>query len=310
VAFGLILGAVGGLLHAVATVTFGVDHIISGVAINLLAPGVTLFLAKLYFSTAPGGGQKQSPLLRDAEHVTVPWLASALGDLEQKDWFFISDLAGVLRGLTYQVSLLSVLAAIILFGSVFVLWRTRFGLRLRSCGESPEAAESLGVNVYKYKYAAVIASGAFAGLGGAILAISSSQYRDGQTGGRGFIGLAAMLFGNWRPGGLATGAGLFGYTDALQLRGASAVHALLLLLCIGLLILAVIQFFAGHRVIAGVAAVLGVLFGWWYFSSDSLPPELVGAAPYLVTLLVLGLAAQRLRMPKADGRVYRRGEGG
>jgi len=310
VVFGLFLGALGGLLHAVATVTFGVDHIISGVAINLLAAGAALFLSKEFFSTAPGGGQKQSPPIRDAQHVSVPGLSSALANLESKGWFLISDLAGVLRGLTVNVSLLSILAALLLVGTLYALWRTPFGLRLRSCGEEPVAAESLGVNVYKYKYYAVIASGAFAGLGGAILAISSSQFRDGQVGGRGFIGLAAMIFGNWRPGGLALGAGLFGYTDAMQLRGSDAVHALLLLLAIALLILAVVQFLAHQVAIALVAAVLGVAFGWWFFATDELPPELVGAAPYVVTLLVLALASQRLRPPKADGKIYRRGETG
>ena len=310
VVFGLFLGALGGLLHAVATVTFGVDHIISGVAINLLAAGAALFLSKEFFSTAPGGGQKQSPPIRDAQHVSVPGLSSALANLESKGWFLISDLAGVLRGLTVNVSLLSILAALLLVGTLYVLWRTPFGLRLRSCGEEPVAAESLGVNVYKYKYYAVIASGVFAGLGGAILAVSSSQFRDGPVGGRGFIGLAAMIFGNWRPGGLALGAGLFGYTDAMQLRGSDAVHALLLLLAIALLILAVVQFLAHQVAIALVAAVLGVAFGLWFFATDELPPELVGAAPYVVTLLVLALASQRLRPPKADGKIYRRGETG
>lgn len=309
-AFGLLLGTLGGLLHAVATVTFGVDHIISGVAINLLAPGAALFLAKQYFSTAPGGGQKQSPPITDAPHVSVPGVSSGLESLERRQWFLVSDVAGVLRGLTVQVSLLSIIAALLLVATLYVLWRTPFGLRLRSCGEAPVAAESLGVNVYKYKYYAVVASGAFAGLGGAILAISSSQFRDGQTGGRGYIALAAMIFGNWRPGGLAVGAGLFGYTDAMQLRGSDAVHALLLLLAIALLVLAVVQLLARRMPIALVAAVLGVAFGWLFFASDHLPPELVGAAPYVVTLLVLGLAAQRLRMPKADGRIYRRGETG
>ena len=308
--FGLILGALGGLLHAVATVTFGVDHIISGVAINLLAPGLALFLSKLYFSHAPGGGQKQSPIIRDMPKVTVPGLSTWLHDLEDKHWWLISDLAGVLAGLTTDVSLATIIAALLLIGSVYVLWRTPFGLRLRSCGEAPVAAESLGVNVYKYKYYAVIGSGVFAGLGGAFLAISSGQFRDGQTGGRGFIGLAAMIFGNWRPGGLASGAGLFGYTDAMQLRGSDAVHALLLLLCIALLALAVYQVFRGERVIGVVAAVLGIGFGWWFFATDKIAPELVGAAPYVVTLLVLALASQRLRMPKADGQIYRKGEGG
>lgn len=310
VVFGLVLGAVGGLLHAVATVTFGVDHIISGVAINLLAPGAALFLSKQYFSDAPGGGQKQSPPLDDVPHITVPGLSSALRSIEERHWWLVSDLAGLLGGLVTDVSLLTVIAALLVAGTIWVLWRTPFGLRLRSCGEAPMAAESLGVNVYKYKYYAVVASGALAGLGGAFLAISSSQFRDGQTGGRGFIGLAAMIFGNWRPGGLAAGAGLFGYTDAMQLRGSDAVHALLLLLAIALLTLAVVQFRAKRIGIAAVAAVLGVLFGFWYFISDQLPPELVGAAPYVVTLLVLALAAQRLRMPKADGRIYRRGESG
>jgi simple sugar transport system permease protein len=308
-AFGLIMGALGGLLHAVATVTFGVDHIISGVAINLLAPGLALFLSKLYFSHAPGGGQKQSPIIRDAPKVTIPGISSWLHSIEDKHWWLVSDLAGMLAGLTTDVSLLTIIAALLLIGSVYVLWRTPFGLRLRSCGEAPIAAESLGVNVYLYKYYAVIASGVFAGLGGAFLAISSGQFRDGQTGGRGFIGLAAMIFGNWRPGGLASGAGLFGYTDAMQLRGSDAVHALLLLLCIALLVLAVYQLFAGERVIAIVAAVLGVGFGWWFFATDKIAPELVGAAPYVVTLLVLALASQRLRMPKADGQIYRKGEG-
>ncbi len=309
VAFGLFLGVVGGLLHALATVTFGVDHIISGVAINLLAPGAALFLSKLYFAKAPGGGQKQSPLIADTAKVSIPGAADLLGSVEAKQWFFVSDVAGILRGLTTQVSLLTIFAAVLIIGTVFLLWRTPFGLRLRSCGEAPIAAESLGVNVYKYKYYAVIGSGAFAGLGGAFLAVSSGQFRDGQTGGRGFIGLAAMIFGNWRPGGLATGAGLFGYTDALALRGSTAVHALLLLLGIALAVVAVMQYRDGHHVLSGVAAALGVLFGYWYFSTEEVPAELVGAAPYVVTLLVLGLASQRLRAPRAVGEIYRRGEG-
>ncbi|WP_018682661.1 ABC transporter permease [Actinokineospora enzanensis] len=309
VVFGLLLGVVGGALHAVATVTFGVDHIISGVAINLLAPGAALFLSKEYFAKAPGGGQKQSPPIEDAQKITIPGLSDWLGTIEGKHWFLLSDLAGLLRGVTTQLSLLTVLAVLLIIGTAWVLWRSPFGLRLRSCGEAPAAAESLGVNVYRYKYIAVIASGAFAGLGGAFLAVSSGQYRDGQTGGRGFIGLAAMIFGNWRPGGLATGATLFGYTDAMALRNSAAVHALLLLLAIALLVVAVMQYRSGHNVLSGVAAAIGVLFGWWFFASDQVPPELVGAAPYVVTLLVLGLASQRLRPPRMGGEPYRRGQG-
>ena len=149
---------------------------------------------------------------------------------------FTEDLAAVVRGLVTGLSVLTILAVILVVGSFYVLWRTPFGLRLRSCGENPVAAESLGVDVYRYKYLAVIASGALAGLGGVFLAeVASSAYRDGQTGGRGYIGLAAMIFGNWRPGGLVAGSALFGYTDALQLRqGGQSVHALLLVLVVAL----------------------------------------------------------------------------
>jgi len=112
----------------------------------------------------------------------------------------------------------------------FILWRTAFGLRLRSAGEAPVAAESLGVNVYAMKYAGVLISGGLAGLGGGFLAIvAASNYQENQVAGRGYIGLAALLFGNYRPGGLLAGAGLFGFADALQLRDSTAIHALLLL---------------------------------------------------------------------------------
>jgi simple sugar transport system permease protein len=306
-AFGTLLGAAGGLVHAIATVTFGVDHIISGVAINIIAPGLTLYLTKVTFANYPGGGQKQSPPIGDAKSVTLPfsdWLRS----VEDKHWFAVSDLAGVLGGLVTRLSLVTVLAVLVVAASAWILWRTAFGLRLRSCGEAPYAAESLGVNVYKYKYIAVIVSGAMAGLGGAALAISAHQFRDGQTNGRGFIGLAALIFGNWRPGALAGGAGLFGYTDAIQLRSSAAVHPLLLLIAIALVLVAIWQWRSGQRAIAAVAVVIAVLAVLWYLDTDQVPEELVGATPYVVTILVLALASQRLRMPKADGKVYRRGE--
>jgi simple sugar transport system permease protein len=193
--------------------------------------------------------------------------------------------------------------------SVALLWRTSFGLRLRSCGENPKAAESLGVNVYAYKYLAVVISGGIAGMGGVFLStVASSIYRQGQTGGRGYIGLAAMIFGNWRPGGLASGALLFGYTDALQLRGGStSVHALLLLVTI--LLVAVVAYQAWRRryAMAAAATVIALLTAVWFAASRTMPAEFVQAAPYLTTLVVLALASQRLRPPAADGQPYRRG---
>jgi simple sugar transport system permease protein len=138
--------------------------------------------------------------------------------------------------------------------------------------------------------------------------VASSIYREGQTGGRGFIGLAAMIFGNWRPGGLAIGALIFGYTDALQLRGGStSVHALLLFLAVVILALGAWQMVRGRRVMGVVAIVVAVLVAGWYATTASIPAEFVQAAPHVTTLVVLALAAQRLRPPAADGQPYRRG---
>ena len=309
VLLGILGGALGGLVHAVATVTFGVDHIVSGVALNILGAGFTRFLSALIFVDAPGGGVTQSPTLPTIGTVTVPG-SGLLRDLEAKHWFVVSDIGGILGGLVTQISLLTLVAIALVPISYFVLWRTRFGLRLRSCGEAPSAAESLGVHVYRMKYVAVIISGAFAGLGGAFLSeVATSIYREGQTNGRGYIGLAAMIFGNWRPGGLAAGAGIFGYTDALQLRsGGQSVHALLLLLAVVLAGLAGWNLWRGRRVTAVITAVVAVLVLIWFLTTDTVPDDFVGFAPHLTTLLVLSLAAQRLRPPAADGKPYRRGE--
>jgi simple sugar transport system permease protein len=294
-------------------VTFGVDHVVSGVAINILAAGLARFLSELlYTDNKAGGGVTQSPALSsNPPSFSVPGLSAGpdvLGSLEARQWFLISDLAGVLRGVTHGVGVLTLLAVLLVPASSLLLWRTAFGLRLRSCGENPSAADSLGVPVYRMKYIAVVISGALAGLGGVFLVFIAGIYRENQTGGRGFIGLAALIFGNWRPGGLAAGASLFGFSDALQLRSRTAVVALLLLIAVLLAIVAGWQ--AAHRrfVRAGIAAVVAVaaLVGW--LTIDVLPPGIVSFTPHLTTLLVLSLASQRLRMPQADGLVYRRGE--
>jgi ABC-type uncharacterized transport system permease subunit len=304
-------GAVGGLVHAVATITFGVDQIVSGVAINILGLGVAQYLSAIAFTGKAGGGPTQSPEIQSMGTVTIPGFSSAMGSIENHHWFLVSDLAGVLKGITYQVSYLTIIAVLLLPLTYWVLWRTAFGLRLRSCGEAPHAAESLGVNVYKYKYIAVVTSGALAGFGGAFLAIvAAGIYREGQTGGRGYIGLAAMIFGNWRPGGLAAGALLFGYTDAMQLRSADAVHALLLLAVVLLALLAVTYGARRKVVSASVMAALAAVILAWFLATSDLPQQVTYMTPYITTLLVLSLASQRLRMPAADGLVYRRGEGG
>lgn len=308
---GLLGGALGGLLHAVITITFNVNHIVSGVAVNILAVGFTQYLSNFTFAEAEGGSSKQSPRIDQIYEITVPGLSDWLTDLQGKHWFFISDLVGILGGLVTNLSLLTIVALLLVPATWWLLWRTAFGLRLRSCGENPVAAESLGVNVYKYKYIAVVVSGALAGLGGAFLAIvSTGIYQEGQTGGRGYIGLAAMIFGNWMPGGMALGAGLFGFTDSLKLRGgAENVHALLLLVAVLLLIAALWQLYKKKYVVGVISAAFSGGFFLWYALTDEVPSQFVDAAPYITTLLVLALSAQRLRMPKADGLPYRKGQG-
>ena len=309
---GIIGGILGGVIHAVATVVFGVDHIVSGVALNIIGAGLAKYLAARFFTGMEGGGPTQSPPLPNLPTVSLPRISDALGEIEQQHIFFISDLAGIIRGFVTNVSVLTIIAVLLFVATAWILWRSAFGLRLRSCGESPVAAESLGINVYRYKFLAVLISGGLAGLGGGFLSlVAANVYRDGQTGGRGYIGLAAMIFGNWRPGGLLAGAGLFGYTDAIQLRGGgTTVHALLLLLAVVLLAIGVWQIVRNKRMIQGTLAIVtAVLTGVWYATTETVPGELVGMTPYLTTLLVLAFASQRLRMPAADGQIYRKGEG-
>jgi general nucleoside transport system permease protein len=145
-------------------------------------------------------------------------------------------------------------------------------------------------------------------MGGVFLVFIAGIYRENQTGGRGFIGLAALIFGNWRPGGLAAGAALFGFSDALQLRSRTAVVALLLLVALVLAVVAVWKAVQRRLVQAVLAAVVAAAALVGFLLIDQLPPGIVSFTPHVTTLLVLSLATQRLRMPKADGLVYRRGE--
>ncbi len=222
-------------------------------------------------------------------------------------------MAALLRALCTNLSSLVIISFLLLVVTWCVLWRTSFGLRLRSCGESPAAAESLGVHVLRYKFVAVLISGGLAGLGGGVLAmVASSNYRDGQTGGRGYIGLAAMIFGNWRPGGLLTGSGLFGYTQTLGLRRAATRSTRC---CSPVAVLAVAAALLQLR-----GAEAGRPAPSWprsvscsaliYFLIDEVPDDFTRMTPYVITLLVLAFASQRLRMPAADGQIYRKGSAG
>lgn len=314
----MIFGSVGALVHAIATVSFGVDHVVSGVAINIIAAGLVRYLSTLMYKNGAWPGPSQSPGIETIPVNGLPVLSGGsyfgwkspdlLGSIANLNWFFISDLASILRGLTGDVSYVTMVAIAFVPISYFILWRTAFGLRLRSAGEAPVAAESLGVNVYAMKYAGVLISGGLAGLGGGFLAIvAASNYQENQVAGRGYIGLAALLFGNYRPGGLLAGAGLFGFADALQLRDSAAIRGLLLFIVVVLLFVAFRKFKSGKQLPAVTSLVTAGLTLWFFLAVEELPGQLVTMTPYIATLLVMALASQRLRMPAADGIPYRRG---
>ena len=314
----MVFGSIGALVHAIATVTFGVDHVVSGVAINIIAAGLVRYLSTLLYQGGSWPGPSQSPGIESISLNGLPVLSGGhyfgwkspdlLGSIANLNWFFVSDMASILRGLTGDVSYVTVVAISFVPLAYFILWRTAFGLRLRSAGEAPVAAESLGVNVYAMKYAGVLISGGFAGLGGGFLAIvAASNYQENQVAGRGYIGLAALLFGNYRPGGLLAGAGLFGFADALQLRDSAAIHALLLFIVAILAFVAFRKFKAGKQMSAILSLAAAGFTLWFYFAVDELPGQLVTMTPYIATILVMALASQRLRMPAADGIPYRRG---
>ncbi len=201
IAFGALCGAVFALVHAVATISFRVDHIVSGVVINLVAVGLARFLSYAFFS---GQSTQSDPGGPHLARLDVPLLSSLPGGLER-----------AFEGLSPFV----IVAALMVFPVLYSLNRTRWGLRLRSCGENPEATRSLGVSVPLYRYQGVMLSGAFAGASGAFLAAEViGNWREGQTLGLGFIALAALILSNWNPVRLMFFAWLFGFAIAIPLR--------------------------------------------------------------------------------------------
>ena len=198
---GAIGGILGGLLLALATATFGVNHIVAGFAINIISPGVARFMAGLLFvdeagTGIEGGSISNSPgMSSPIGEFTLPFLSGGdlfgwttpdpLGWLADQEWFLVSDVAGLVKGLTTDISLDVLLAVALFVLTAYVLWRMPFGLRLRSSGERPSAADSLGVPVIRYRYYGMIASGALAGFGGAILVLFANRYQENQVAGAG-----------------------------------------------------------------------------------------------------------------------------
>lgn len=199
---GGIVGLLFSLIHAVATINLRADHIISGTVINLMAPALGIFLIKVIYGKGQTDTVKESfgyfsfPILKD-----IP----ILGDLFFK-----------------QTTLPAFVAIFVAVLAWFVLYKTRFGLRLRSVGENPQAADTLGINVYLTRYAGVLLSGFLGGIGGALFAQSiAGRFAVTTIAGQGFISMAAMIFGKWNPLGAMGAALFFGFAQNLSIAGSS-----------------------------------------------------------------------------------------
>lgn len=201
---GLLVGGIVGLLfsllHAVASVSFHADHIISGTVLDIMAPPLAVFLVKAIYNK----GQTEN-ITANFGYFSIPGLAKLpfIGPIFFKN--------------TSAPAWLAIIIAII---SWFILYKTRFGLRLRASGENPQAADTLGVNVYAMRYSGVLISGLLGGIGGAVFAQSiSGNFSVSTIVGQGFMALAAMIFGKWNPLGAMAASLFFGFAQSLSIIG-------------------------------------------------------------------------------------------
>ena len=181
-----------GLIHGLVSITFKADQIVSGLAIIIFASGITVFLSWLIFNKTQ---------IKAAAQLRVPLLHET----------------ALFKFIFSEIPPLVFLTALIIIASHFIVFKTVFGLRLRSVGEHPQAADTLGINVDRMRYIGVMISGGLAGMAGAYLSLEHAHYFvKGISGGRGFIGLASMIFGKWTPLGTAGAGLLFGFGEAIK----------------------------------------------------------------------------------------------
>lgn len=239
-------GAVSSLLLAVACVNFKADQTLAGTALNMLATAAATVIIKA-FNTSRSGGNDFSAKL----------------DYIQQRKAFIFQIGKM------ECSYFIVVAVILLIVATILLYKTRFGLRLRSCGEHPQAADSVGINVYKMRYAGVIISGILGGLGGIIYiaAANSTWHFNYGVAGAGFLALAVMIFGQWKPIKIALAALLFGVFRALS----------------------------------------NVYNGIDFLANSGINGTVYNMLPYIVSLIVLAFTSQKSRAPKAEGIPYDKG---
>jgi ABC-type uncharacterized transport system permease subunit len=241
-------------LHAWLTITVKADQIISGTVIIVLAAGGTAFFNQLLVSTTGLSGTSTLPKLRVPNDIAeIPVLGPLIDAVFNQGPIAMSLIFVVIA---FQV----------------LLFRSRWGLRTRAVGEHPKAADTVGIDVYRTRYRNVILGGGFAGLGGAYLTLEQfNSFQDGMTGGVGFIGLAAMIFGRWHPVGAFAGALLFGAAQSMQI--------------------------AARIPSSAPTGPLGDLIA-------KTPPQVFGMIPYLITIVVLAGVVGRAIPPAADGIPY------
>ncbi len=241
-------GLVFSLLHAYAAVNLKADQTISGTALNMFAPAIAIYAARMLQTN----GVQQVQFVNTFRIQKVPFL----GD--------IPVLGPLLFQNTYITTYLGILILIV---SAFVLYKTKFGLRLRACGEHPQAADSVGVNVYRIRYAGVMISGALAGLGGLIFVVPTSTNFNATVSGYGFLALAVLIFGQWKPLRIFLAALFFGLMKTI----ASAYSGIPLLQGLGI------------------------------------PSDIYKMIPFLATLIVLAFSSKKSQAPRASGVPYDKG---
>lgn len=192
----IVAGIIFSLIHAVGCIKFNADQVVSGVAVNFLATGLSIYLVKIIFD---GAGQT-----KNLETVFSKWEIPLLSDIP-----YLGKAIFIAYPSTF-------LAIILVFVTYYVIYKTPFGLRFRACGEHPEAADTVGINVKRMRYIGVMLSGAFAAMGGAAIVLTTtSSFSHNTISGQGFIALAVLIFGKWNPYGILGAAVFFGLTQAV-----------------------------------------------------------------------------------------------
>jgi len=295
------------LIHGLASITFRGNQLISGVAINFLAAGLTVVIAVGWF-----GGARTPSLSGAARFDGIDFPGALTRIREMRDaapgMQFYSELIS-------GHSILVYIAFIVVPLSWWVLYRTRFGLRLRAVGENPAAVDTAGISVVRLRYIAVILCGVLCGVAGAYLATGlAAGFVKEMSAGRGFIALAALIFAKWRPVQALGATLLFGLLEAISNRypnidlPASALIAALVVLAAALV-------FAGRKskldlgVLGGLAAILLAIAGWiiattGFGGTSTLPSQFMQALPYILTVIILAGFVGKAIPPRAGGEPY------